>query len=168
MFTISLGMEIFKDITGYEGIYQVSNFGNIKSLKRVIMRSDNRPRTIPEKIKVATEDHGYKKVGLHDKDGTARTYTIHRLVMKMFVGDSPLYVDHIDGNKWNNRLDNLRYVTNSENLTFRNTDTQFKSGHPYVYHDKKRNEYRVYKYGPRLKTFEEAKAKAICLYGPRQ
>lgn len=168
MFTISLGMEIFKDITGYEGIYQVSNLGNVKSLKRVIMRSDNRPRTIPEKIKVATEDHGYRKVGLHDKDGNARTYSIHRLVMRVFVGDSPLYVDHIDGNKGNNCLDNLRYVTNSENLTFRNTDKQFKSGHPYVYLDKSRNEYRVYKYGPRLKTFEEAKAKAICLYGLRQ
>lgn len=168
MFTISLGMEIFKDITGYEGIYQVSNYGNVKSLKRVIMRSDNRPRTIPEKIKVATEDHGYKKVGLHDKDGNSRTYTIHRLVMKMFVGDSPLYVDHIDGNKANNRLDNLRYVTNSENLTFRNTDKEYKSGHPYVYHDKDRNQYRVYKYGPRIKTFEEAKAIAICLYGQRQ
>jgi hypothetical protein len=168
MFTISLGMEIFKDIKGYEGIYQVSNMGNVKSLKRVIMRSDNRPRTIPEKIKVATEDHGYKKVGLHDKDGNSKTYTIHRLVMKTFVHESDLYVDHIDGNKANNRLDNLRYVTNSENLTFRNTDTQYKSGHPYVYHDKARNQYRVYKYGPRIKTFEEAKAIAICLYGPRQ
>ncbi len=161
-------MEIFKDIKGYEGIYQVSNMGNVKSLKRVIMRSDNRPRTIPEKIKVATEDHGYKKVGLHDKDGNSKTYTIHRLVMKTFVHESDLYVDHIDGNKANNRLDNLRYVTNSENLTFRNTDTQYKSGHPYVYHDKARNQYRVYKYGPRIKTFEEAKVIAICLYGPRQ
>ena len=168
MFTISLGMEIFKDITGYEGIYQVSNLGNVKSLKRVIMRSDNRPRTIPEKIKSATQDRGYKKVGLHDQDGNPKSCYVHRLVLATFLYESDLYVDHINGDKSNNQLDNLRYATNSENLTFRNTDKQFKSGHPYVYHDKSRNEYRVYKYGPRLKTFEEAKAKAICLYGPRQ
>lgn len=160
-------MEIFKDIKGYEGIYQISNYGNVKSLKRIIMRSDNRPRTIPEKIKIATEDHGYKKVGLHDKFGNSKTYTIHRLVMKVFVGESELYVDHIDGNKFNNCLENLRYVTNSENLTFRNTEKEYKSKHPYVYYDKKNNSYRVYQYGPRLKTFEEAKAKAICLYGQR-
>jgi hypothetical protein len=168
MFTISLGMEIFKDIKGYEGIYQVSNFGRVKSLKRIIMRSDNRPRTIPEKIKLETEDRGYKKVGLHDQYGNPKSCYVHRLVLATFLHESNLYVDHINGDKSNNRLDNLRYATNSENLTFRNTDKQFKSGHPYVYHDKERNQYRVYKYGPRLKTFEEAKAKAICLYGPRQ
>jgi hypothetical protein len=168
MFTISLGMEIFKDIAGYEGIYQVSNYGNVKSLKRIIMRSDNRPRTIPEKIKLATVDHGYARVVLHDINGNPKSCYVHRLVLATFLHESDLYVDHIDGNKVNNTLQNLRYATNSENLTFRNTDTKYKSVHPYVYHDKKRNEYRVYKYGPRLKTFEEAKAKAICLYGQRQ
>jgi len=167
MFTISLSMEIFKDIKGYEGIYQVSNFGNVKSLKRVIMRSDNRPRTIPEKIKVATNDNGYKKVGLHDKDGNPKSCYVHRLVLSTFLHESDLYVDHINGDKANNNLDNLRYATNSENLTFRNTSTEFKSVHPYVYYDKARNQYRVYKYGPRIKTFEEAKEIAICLYGPR-
>lgn len=161
-------MEVFKDIKGYEGIYQISNFGNVKSLKRVIMRSDNKKRTIPEKMKRSTPDHGYKKVGLHDKDGNPKTHSIHRLVLKTFLHESDLYVDHIDGDKHNNHLENLRYVTNSENLTFRNTNKQYQSKHPYVYYDKSRDQYRVYKYGPRIKTFEEAKAIAICLYGPRQ
>jgi hypothetical protein len=161
-------MEIYKDIQGYEGIYQVSNYGNVKSLKRVIMRSDNRPKTIPEKIKIGMHNKGYKRVALCDVNGNSKSFYVHRLVMATFSHKSDLYVDHINGDKTNNHLDNLRYVTNSENLTFRNTDTQYKSGHPYVYHDKARNQYRVYKYGPRIKTFEEAKAIAICLYGPRQ
>ena len=161
-------MEIYKDIQGYEGIYQVSNYGNVKSLKRVIMRSDKRPRTIPEKIKIGMHNKGYKRVSLCDINGKAKSFYVHRLVMKTFLYDSDLYVDHINGDKTNNNLENLRYVTNSENLTFRNTNTEYKSKHPYVYYDKLRNQYRVYKYGPRIKTFEEAKAIAICLYGQRQ
>jgi hypothetical protein len=60
--------------------------------------------------------------------------------MASFVGKSDLYVDHIDGDKTNNNLSNLRYVTNSENLTFRNTDKKYKSKHPYVYFDNLRNQ----------------------------
>jgi len=161
-------MEIYKDIQGYVGIYQVSNFGNVKSLHRIIMRTDGKKRTIYERIKQGTHTKGYKRVALIDDVGNSKNHYVHRLVMQEFVGKSNLYVDHIDGDKKNNRLENLRYATNSENLTFRNTDKNYISKHPYVYHDKKRNEYRVYKYGPRLKTFEEAKQKAICLYGQRQ
>jgi hypothetical protein len=161
-------MEIYKDIQGYEGIYQVSNYGNVKSLERIIIRKDGKQRTIKNKIKEGTHTKGYKRVALVDVIGNSKNFYVHRLVMQEFVGKSDLYVDHIDGNPENNKLENLRYATNSENLTFRNTDKNYVSKHPYVYHDKKRNEYRVYKYGPRLKTFEEAKQKAICLYGPRQ
>lgn len=161
-------MEIYKDIKGYEGIYQVSNLGNVKSLKRIIIRSDNRTRTIKEKLKEGTHDKGYKRVSLINSNGISKSHYVHRLVMQNFVYESNLFVDHIDGNKKNNCLQNLRYCTNSENLTFRNTDKQFISKYPYVYLDKTRNEYRVYKYGKRFKTFEEAKEKSICLYGLRQ
>jgi hypothetical protein len=161
-------MEVFKDIEGYEGIYQVSNYGVVKSLERVIIRRDGRRRTIKLKIKEGTHNKGYKRIALCDKNGNSKSYYVHRLVMKHFIGDSDLYVDHIDGDKQNNHLDNLRYVTNSENLTFRNTDKKYQSKHPYVYYDKLRDQYRVYKYGPRVKTFEQAKQIAICLYGPRQ
>jgi hypothetical protein len=161
-------MEIYKTIKGYEKQYEVSNYGNVKSLKRIIIRSDGKKRTIPEKIKDGTHNKGYKRISLIDFNGNSKSFYVHRLVMSAFIGDSDLYVDHIDGNKKNNNLNNLRYVTNSENLTFRNTDKIYKSKHPYVYFDNQRLQYRVYKVGKRFNSFEEAKEKAICLYGQQQ
>jgi len=161
-------MEIFKEIKGYEGIYEVSNYGRVRTIPRVIIRSDNRKRTIPERIKDGNHTKGYKRVALIDNNKNSKHFYVHRLVMSAFIGDSDLYVDHIDGNKTNNHIDNLRYVTNSENLTFRNTNKKYKSKHPYVYYDNARSQYRVYKYGKRFNSFEEAKNMAICLYGQRQ
>lgn len=160
-------MEIYKDILGYEGLYQVSNFGNVKSLNRIIIRSDGRNRTIKERIKQGTHNKGYKRISLSDINGNQKSFYTHRLVAFHFIGDSDLYVDHIDGNKENNNISNLRYVTNSQNLTFRNTDTKYKTKHPYVYFDAQRNQYRVYKFGKRFNDFNEAKKQAICLYGQR-
>lgn len=161
-------MEIYKDIKGYEGLYQVSNLGNVKSIERIIIRSDNRKRTIKEKIKEGTHNKGYKRISLVDSNGVSKSYYVHRLVLKSFLYESDLYVDHIDGDKQNNNVSNLRYVTNSQNLTFRNTDKVYLSKCPYVYFDKSRNQYRVYKFGKRFNSFEEAKQKAICLYGQLQ
>lgn len=161
-------MEIYKDVLGYEGLYQVSNYGNVKTIEHVIIRSDGKKRTIKERLKKGKHTKGYNRVALYDLNGNYKSMYVHRLVMATFHYPSNLYVDHIDGNKTNNHISNLRYVTNSENLTFRNTDKIYVSKHPYVYHDKKCNQYRVYKHGKRYNSFEDAKAMAICLYGQRQ
>lgn len=97
--------EIWKDIPNYEGIYQASNIGRIKSLKfgkeRILKPRLNR--------------RGYYHINLC-KGGKAITNTIHRLVMLAFVGESDLEVNHKNGVKTDNRLENLEYCTGSENM----------------------------------------------------
>jgi len=101
--------EIWKDIPGYERLYKVSNFGIIKSLIRKNRRK--------EKILVQTDDNnGYLGVNLY-KNNIPKTFKIHTLVLEAFVGSCPSGTEcrHLDGYKKNNRLDNLKYGTRSEN-----------------------------------------------------
>lgn len=105
--------EIWKDVQGYEGQYQVSNLGRVKSLKRKL---DN-GRSVSEKIlnsssKKKTQD-GYLMVAL-----AGRTFRVNRLVATAFIPnpDNKSVVNHIDGNKENNKADNLEWTTVSENM----------------------------------------------------
>ena len=99
--------EIWKDIVGYEGLYVVSNLGRVKSIRYKNSRI----------LKPHLNERGYLVVGL-SKNGKAKIYKVHRLVMISFVGylEGKDQVNHIDGNKTNNRLDNLEWCTQSENL----------------------------------------------------
>lgn len=101
--------EIFKDIEGYEGLYQVSNLGRVKSL--------NYNHTNQERIlKGVKNAYGYIQVGLH-KEGKKKIFKVHRLVYQTFIGEIPkgMQVNHIDEDKTNNRLDNLNLMTPKEN-----------------------------------------------------
>jgi hypothetical protein len=105
--------EEFKDIEGYEGLYQVSNLGNVKSLKR-----KNR---LQEKIlKAGIGSHGYLAVTL-TKCGIQKTNHIHHLVAIALLGHEPnghkVVIDHIDNNPLNNNVDNLQLITQRENLS---------------------------------------------------
>lgn len=108
--------EIWRDIKGYEGLYQVSNLGNVKSLERI----DSHNHLVKEKIKKPfTNKGGYLRVFIH-KDGKGKKYNLHRLVAEAFpeiCGEmfKDCHVDHIDTNKENNNADNLRCVTPREN-----------------------------------------------------
>lgn len=100
--------EIWKDIEGFDG-YQVSNLGNIKSLKR-----PNNPIIMKQQI-----NKGYNLVHLTANDGTRKQCQVHRLVLKTFnpqVNMENLEVNHIDENKQNNCLDNLEWVSHTENV----------------------------------------------------
>jgi len=113
-------MEEWKDIKGYEGLYQVSSYGRIKSIDRPIPykgRSDKN-RIIKGKMKVpTTTDKGYLKVTIF-KNGKGKTREIQRIVAETFI-PNPLnkeQVNHIDGNKTNNHVENLEWATVHENM----------------------------------------------------
>lgn len=111
--------EIWKDIKGYEGLYQVSNLGRIKSLER---RCKARwyTRKVPEKIySPALDTYGYPIVSLH-KDGKKKTITIHILVANAFLKkpDGCNSINHIDENKQNNCVENLEWCTVQENNAY--------------------------------------------------
>ncbi len=113
--------EIWKDIEGYEGLYQVSNMGRVKSLERTQPYNRNKNKyykKIASKIlKQEPRPNGYLKVSL-SKDKKQKDVSIHRLVAEMFIPNSENKptVDHIDTIKTNNRVENLRWATQKEQL----------------------------------------------------
>ena len=108
--------EIWKDIEGYEGLYQVSNLGRVKSVGRNV-RKWNHFSYQPEKFLKQCEDtYGYCVVGLY-KEKKLRVFKVHRLVANEFV-DNPKNketVNHINGNKHDNAASNLEWLTDAEN-----------------------------------------------------
>ena len=100
--------EIWKDIKDYEGLYQVSNLGRVRSVKRDKVMS------------LLTRQHGYKSVQLHGNGGNKRgfkTFSVHRLVAEAFVPnpDGKLEVNHINEDKTDNRAENLEWMSHKEN-----------------------------------------------------
>jgi hypothetical protein len=112
--------EIFKDIPGYEGLYQVSNLGNVKSLERQILCRGKYPTIIKEKLlKSGKDKDGYLMTNLC-KNGKMKTHRIHKLVMMSFENYEPnlnkkIIIDHIDNNPSNNFLSNLQLISHREN-----------------------------------------------------
>ena len=122
--------EIWKDIKGYEGLYQVSNLGRVKSLERY----DSYNKKVDEKILKTKENLGYIYVNLH-KNGIQKGYKVHRLVAEAFIPnpDNKPCIDHINTIVTDNRVENLRWCTYSENnrnpitmTKYRNKMTGFK------------------------------------------
>ena len=110
--------EIWKDIEDYEGLYQVSNFGRVKSVERWVYsgKGNSTKRLNPELIKSQAINHGYSVVTIW-KDNKIKMMKIHRLVCQAFTlnpNNKPC-VNHIDGVKTNNYVENLEWCTYSEN-----------------------------------------------------
>lgn len=98
--------EIWKDIPGYESLYQASNLGRIRGVKRNVILSPSRYK-------------GYLRVNL-SRNGELKTVGVHRLVLMSFTDESEWgeEVHHIDYTPSNNRLDNLKWVTRNENIQY--------------------------------------------------
>ena len=101
-------MEIYKDVVGYEGVYQVSNLGNVKSFRYGKERQ----------MKQSKDSSGYLVIGIR-LNNVPKIRRVHQLVAESFLNHTrcgyKLVVNHIDFNKTNNKLDNLEIVTQREN-----------------------------------------------------
>jgi hypothetical protein len=105
-----INQEIWKPITNYEGLYEISNYGRIKSF--LFWHGTNKRILNPWKDK-----NGYLCITL-SKDGIHQKYKIHRLVLEIFIGPCPegMEVCHNDNNLKNNFIKNLRYDTHKNNM----------------------------------------------------
>jgi hypothetical protein len=115
-------MEIWKDVVGYEGIYQVSNLGKVKSLMF------NKQKI----LKQVKSTNGYFMVGLWKEKKSSR-HLVHRIMYEAFYGIKSCrqyVIDHIDNNKENNNLSNLQYITNRQNSS---KDKNSKTGESNIY-----------------------------------
>lgn len=117
-------MENWKEIPNYEGLYQISNFGNVKSL-------------ISNKILKPSKDRfGYVRFNAL-KDKKQKTLRIHRLVMEIFNPiNITMQVNHIDGNKLNNNINNLEWCTDSDNKKHAYKLGLMKPGNQYTSREK--------------------------------
>jgi hypothetical protein len=114
----SLAHEVWRDVVGYEGLYQVSSVGRVKSLSSPITSANGDVRIKNERImKQILNAYGYPQLTLH-KNGHSKLCRTHRLVAQAFIpnpNNLPV-VDHINAIRNDNRVENLRWVTTAENV----------------------------------------------------
>lgn len=120
-------IEKWKDILGYENMYQVSNFGRVRSLDRVLIRNDGRKyKYVGKLLKVnICKTNGSYLVHLYNNTEGRIAFYVHRLVALSFIPntENKPEVNHIDGNRNNNHVSNLEWTTRQENM-----DHGFRTG----------------------------------------
>ena len=114
-------MEKWKDIKEFPN-YQISNYGRVKSLARICKRGNGTGDYYKKEtfLKLRLDKYGYERIALYNNGrGSQKHFMIHRLVAEAFIPnvDNKPTVNHIDGNKLNNYVSNLEYMTFEENLS---------------------------------------------------
>lgn len=126
--------EEWRDVPNYEGLYQVSNLGRLKSLDRMVKTVGGGMQPKKGMVLKLRKNRGGYLFYLFSKDGNRSSKTIHRIVMEVFTMKSDLQVNHIDGDKLNNCLYNLEYCTCEENMIHRETTLKGKSKYGVTFH----------------------------------
>ena len=109
-------IEEWKDINGLEGLFQISNYGNVKRLERWVNNSNNTKRLIKESI-VKQSSNGYYNKVYFMVDGVRYNFFVHRLVAEHFIPNphNKPNVNHLDYDTYNNYFENLKWCTQKEN-----------------------------------------------------
>jgi len=112
--------EIWRSLEGYEGYYEVSNMGRVKSIERVVKTSGGTKTNKERVLKQSSDNYGYLSVTF-SKEGKTRSFKTHQLVAIAFLGHKPcghkLIIDHIDNDCKNNHANNLQITSNRENTS---------------------------------------------------
>lgn len=130
-------MEEYRKIPGLPYYYEVSNLGNVRTLDHYVKGRWGHAFFKGKMLKQYTDKKGYKSLSLEK----SKIYKIHRLVAKAFIQnpyDKPC-VDHIDGNRGNNKVDNLRWVTFKENNNNPITIKKYKERKEGKHHNSKKS-----------------------------
>jgi len=115
----TMAHEEWRDVVGYEDCYQVSNLGRVRSLDRLIRGPKGMRRIRGKVLKIRVLPNGYSYIGLNKEHRSVHGY-VHRLVAQAFIpnpNNLPC-VDHINGDKSDNHVENLRWCTNKENTIY--------------------------------------------------
>ena len=151
-------MEVWRDIQGYEGLYQVSNKGRVKSVERY----DSLGRAVKERILYQhKEKKGYMRVSL-SKFGIQSYFKVHRLVANAFIEnhDKLPQINHIDEDKCNNTVSNLEWCTNQYNSSYGTRVDRILSSRGQSRKQKPNGRRKISQYtrdGVLLKTWDNAK-----------
>ena len=149
--------EVWKDIEGYEGIYEVSDLGRVRSLPRMLTDSKGRRHPVPMKILKMHDRKGYDSVTLQDM-GRKTIMSVHRLVAMAFIPnpDNLPVINHRDENPKNNQVSNLEWCDISYNTRYGTGVERAQAKH--VYHRKAVEQ--LTKDGQHVATFKGVKEAA--------
>ena len=132
-------MEIWKTLKGYEGDYEVSNMGNVRSVDKVFTCYSLRGNGIHERtrygrvLQPSIQNNGYCVVWL-SRNGKVKAHTVHRLIATTFIENPNNYycVNHKNGNKTDNRVENLEWLNRSTHQSIHNTENKKKLTYQYT------------------------------------